>query len=209
MSEQTNFFPAIKQFINSVTDNFQNIPEARKPVIGQLTEYLQSCLDSKRDANLNFICTHNSRRSQFGQVAAHLATHYYPLLKANAFSGGTEVTAFNERAVAAVKRIGLEVSSNNSENPVYELNFSSNRNPITAFSKVYDDSTNTSSDFAAIMTCSHADDNCPHIPGALTRIPLRYEDPKAFDDTALEVTKYDERLFEISTEIFYAFSQLK
>ena len=59
------------------------------------------------------------------------------------------------------------------------------------------------------MTCAHADDNCPYIPGADKRIPIRYNDPKAFDDTPLEALKYDERSKEIANELFYTFSQIK
>ncbi|VAW28441.1 Arsenate reductase thioredoxin-coupled, LMWP family, partial [hydrothermal vent metagenome] len=40
------------------------------------------------------------------------------------------------------------------------------------------------------------------------RIPVLYEDPKAFDDTELEAKKYDERSLQIATELFYVFSKI-
>jgi len=58
------------------------------------------------------------------------------------------------------------------------------------------------------MTCDHADENCPFIPGTEQRIPVRYEDPKAFDNTPLEAEKYDERSVQIATEMFYVFSKI-
>ena len=36
------------------------------------------------------------------------------------------------------------------------------------------------------MVCDHADQNCPFIPGATARIPLRYKDPKEFDMGAIK-----------------------
>ena len=58
------------------------------------------------------------------------------------------------------------------------------------------------------MTCDHADENCPFIPGCDVRLPIRYEDPKAFDDTPLEAEKYDERSLQIANEMFYAFKNI-
>ena len=59
------------------------------------------------------------------------------------------------------------------------------------------------------MTCSHADENCPFIAGALQRIPVRYEDPKAFDNTPIQLEKYEERSFQIATEMKYVFSKIR
>jgi arsenate reductase (thioredoxin) len=73
----------------------------------------------------------------------------------------------------------------------------------------YDADGNPTENFAAIMTCSQADKNCPFIPGASLRIAIPYDDPKDFDGTPQEEAKYDERTRQIAREIFYAFSQLK
>ena len=59
------------------------------------------------------------------------------------------------------------------------------------------------------MTCSHADENCPLIPGAEKKISLMYEDPKLFDRTILEKEKYRERSLQIATEMKYVFSKIK
>jgi len=39
-------------------------------------------------------------------------------------------------------------------------------------------------------------------------LPIRYEDPKAFDGTELMNEKYAERSLEIASEIFYVFSNV-
>ena len=185
------------------------ISSDRKAVLEVLIQYIQKKVDQGEEVNLNFICTHNSRRSQFSQIWAKTAADLYGI-PANCYSGGVEVTAFNERAVNSLKRSGFRISSKaNGSNPVYFIFYSDDSEPIVAFSKVYDDPINKASRFAAVMTCDHADENCPFIPGTEQRIPVRYEDPKAFDNTELESSKYDERSQQIAAEMLYVFSQVK
>ncbi|HSI77484.1 MAG TPA: hypothetical protein VK957_16405 [Lunatimonas sp.] len=183
------------------------ISEERKAVLQILINYIQKKIDQDQKVNLNFICTHNSRRSQFAQIWGKVAAAYHGI-DINSFSGGVEVTAFNERAVESIKRFGFKVSKEGGENPNYFIFYSDDADPIVAFSKLYDDAANAPSGFAAIMTCSHADENCPFIPGAEARIPVRYDDPKAFDDTDQEKKKYDERSLQIGGELLYVFSMI-
>jgi len=188
--------------------DFSSISEERKSILQELINYVQTQKSEGKEIHLNFICTHNSRRSQLSQLWAQTASFYYGV-KTFCYSGGVEVTAFNERAVASIKRFGFKVEQSGEGNPKYAVSFSENENPLIMFSKLYDDASSAQSNFAAVMTCSHADENCPFIPGANNRIPARYEDPKAFDDTELESAKYDERSKEIATEMFYVFSQVR
>lgn len=185
-----------------------NISEERKETLKVLIDYIQSKIDQGKEINLNFICTHNSRRSQFTQIWAQTVADYFGI-PANCYSGGVEVTAFNERAVASIKRSGFKVSSKGEVNPTYFILNSNDGEPTSAFSKLFDDPINRADQFAAIMTCSHADENCPFIPGTEKRIPVRYDDPKEFDDTPQEAEKYDERSMQIASELFYVFSQVK
>lgn len=184
------------------------VDPARQALLASLIDYIQSKLDEKNAVNLNFICTHNSRRSQFAQIWAKTASVYFGV-PVHCFSGGVEVTAFNPRAVSSIRRSGFEVASGKGENPVYSVSFAKHQNPITAFSKLYDDPINNAEKFAAVMTCSEADHNCPFIPGTEKRIPLNYEDPKAYDDSPEEEEKYDERSMQIATELFYVFSNIQ
>lgn len=196
--------------LQSTVDRFDlaSIPAERKEALRLLIDYIQSKKDSQQEIRLNFICTHNSRRSQFSQIWAKTAADYYGIA-IDSYSGGVEVTAFNERAVAAIERAGFKVIQKGESNPYYFIFNSEDGEPITTFSKVYDDPANAASGFAAVMTCSHADENCPFIPGAEARIPVRYDDPKAFDGTSEEAVRYDERSNQIATEMFYVFSKIK
>jgi arsenate reductase len=73
---------------------------------------------------------------------------------------------------------------------------------------VYDDPINATKDFAAVMTCDHADENCPFIPGAEKRFPLRFEDPKSFDGTVQEEEMYTQRSHQIGAELFFLFEKV-
>jgi arsenate reductase len=204
-TEKLTMNPLLQSTIDKVRGD--KISAERKDVLQPLIDYIQSKIDQGKDINLNFICTHNSRRSQFSQIWAQTAADYYGI-PANCYSGGVEVTAFNERAVSSIKRSGFRVSSKGNSNPVYFVFNSDESEPITAFSKLFDDPINRADKFAAVMTCSHADENCPFIPGTEKRIPVRYEDPKAFDDTPEEEKMYDERSLQIAAEMFYVFSYI-
>lgn len=198
-------YPELKGRIEEIQN--LKLPEARQQVLQPLIEYVRHKLDAGEPAYLNFICTHNSRRSQFSQVWAQTAADYYHL-PVRCFSGGVEVTACNERTVASLKRFGFHISAKGTENPMYNISHSENSTPIAAFSKLFDDPENAAESFAAVMTCSHADENCPFIPGTEKRISVMYEDPKAFDDTPHEAQKYDERSLQIASEMFYVFSKI-
>lgn len=184
------------------------IPAERMSVIDATVDYILAKIKSNEEVRLNFICTHNSRRSQFSQIWAKTAADYHGI-EVFCYSGGVEVTAFNERAVSAIKRDGFKVVQKGEENPVYFVFHGEESEPIVTFSKVYDDAINPNSGFAAVMTCDHADENCPFIPGAEKRIPLRFEDPKAFDGTVLEEKMYTERSHQIAAEMFLIFQRVK
>ncbi len=200
----------LKKQIQEFETQFREILTERKTVLQQLTDFIQQKQKLNVAIDLNFICTHNSRRSHIAQLWAQAAAAYYGIENVHCFSGGTEATAFNPRAVKAMKDAGFIITKTKEDaNPVYEVRYADGAEPVIAFSKTYDDPFNHTKDFAAIMTCSHADENCPLVLGASGRIPLTYDDPKEFDGTPQEAEKYAERVHQIGKEIFYAFSQVK
>jgi arsenate reductase len=141
---------------------------------------------------------------------AQAAAYYYGVSGVSCFSGGTEATAFNPRAVKAMQEAGFEIIKNTqSENPEYEIRYSSEAPALRVFSKKYNDPFNPGQDFAAVMTCSHADENCPIVFGASKRISITYHDPKDFDNTPQEEMKYRERVNQIGREMLYTFSLVR
>jgi arsenate reductase (thioredoxin) len=205
-----NLTNALSATISELITEFNQIPAGRKPVLTELTQFVQDKVVAGKPAYLNFICTHNSRRSHLSQLWAQAAAYYYGVPDVHCYSGGTEATAFNPRAVKAMRDVGFSIEiAKGGDNPAYDVIFANDAPAIKAFSKKYDDAFNHNHDFAAVMTCSHADENCPVVLGAVTRIALRYDDPKEYDGTDLEAAKYAERARQIGREILFAFAHVK
>jgi arsenate reductase len=184
------------------------IPEKRKEVLQPLIAYVQNKVSSNEEVNLNFICTHNSRRSQLAEIWATVASYYFNV-KINACSGGTETTAFHINAINALRDAGFKITIGEKVNPNCFVKYNELDKPIVAYSKLYDSESNRCNDFAAVMTCSDAEANCPFIPGAEQRISLLYDDPKEFDGTPREARAYQERSDQIGAEMLHVFSKIK
>jgi hypothetical protein len=198
----------LTQFSEEIIIQFDQIPADRKLLLDKLTSYIQGNQNIDKESFLMFICTHNSRRSHFGQILCALAADFYHVTGIQTFSAGTEVTAFHPNAIAALRSIGMEIqATDNSSNPHYIVSWSPTHS-LDAFSKLIDYEGNPKEHFAAIMTCTHAEQNCPFVAGADFRIGLPFDDPKAFDGTVQETEMYLARVHQIATELFYVFSRL-
>lgn len=193
--------PKLHSYFESL--DVEEISKDRKIALQELIDYAKGKLENDIPLILNFVCTHNSRRSQISQIMAQASAYFYGI-EVICYSGGTEVTAFHPNAIAAIKRTGMLIHEVGDINPVQFVRYSENRAPLSCFSKTYDDAYNRAVDFAAIMTCAHADDNCPVILNA-KRIPIRYEDPKRSDGSNEMEAVYDATVKEIATEMKYIF----
>ena len=207
---KATLYTRIVKTIEGYTEEFDKIPERRKKALKKLALFVEEKVNADEKAELVFICTHNSRRSHISQIWAQAAAAYYEIPKVISCSGGTEATAFNPRAVKAMEAVGFKISkTSEGTNPLYEVRYADDVTPVHAFSKKYDAEGNPKAGFAAVMTCSHADQNCPIVTGAAVRLSIPYDDPKEFDGTAQEAAKYDERVHQIGREVLYAFSLIK
>ena len=195
----------IKQCID-----LQTVDEERKSILQPLVDFVQQKVDSRQEVNLNFICTHNSRRSHLAQVWAQVASVRFNIPNVHCYSGGTEETALFPKVVETLSNQGFGIFKiAGGINPVYAITYSENALPIIGFSKKYDSPFNPVSAFAAVMTCSQADGGCPFIAGAEKRIPITFEDPKIADDTPRQAQVYAERSLQIAAEMCYVFSRIK
>lgn len=201
-------YSKLSQTLEKVTEI--SVSNERKEVLQPLIDFIQSKVNSKDTIRLNFICTHNSRRSHLSQIWAQTMAFHFEVPNVFCYSGGTEATAMFPKVAETLTNQGYEILKlSEHTNPVYAVKFDANEAAVIGFSKKYNDSFNPEKGFAAIMTCSSADEGCPFIFGAEARIPVRYEDPKAFDGTEFMNAKYEERSLEIASELFYVFSQIK
>lgn len=205
---QTNMiYTDIKRVIDTL--NIENISDQREYALKPLIDYIQHKKNKQKDIRLNFICTHNSRRSHLSQIWAQVMAHHFNIYQVFCYSGGTEATAMFPMVAETLINTGFNIKSlSEGNNPIYAVKYSENDHPVICFSKTYSDSFNPQSEFAAIMTCSNADTGCPFIAGAEKRIPITFEDPKAFDHTPQQKEKYFERSIQIATEMCFVFSQI-
>ena len=186
-----------------------SISEERKEVLQPLVDYIQNKVNTNDVIRLNFICTHNSRRSHLSQIWAQTMAFQFGINNVFCYSGGTEATAMFPKVGETLIKQGFEIQQlSKNKNPVYAIKFSENEAPIIAFSKTYFDAFNPKSNFGAIMTCNNADEGCPMVFGAEARFPIKYDDPKAFDDTEVMNEKYAERSLQIASEMYFVFSQI-
>jgi arsenate reductase len=200
-------FPEIENVIKTI--DIKNISNERKIILQPLIDFIQAKVSGQEEIRLNLICTHNSRRSHLSQVWAQTAAAYFNIKNVFCYSGGTEATALFPMAAQTLEKSGFKIKTISAgSNPIYAIKYSENEHPIIGFSKTYDDDFNPQSEFAAILTCSQADGGCPFIAGAEKRIPITFEDPKAFDNTPQQAEKYQERSLQIASEMLYVFSQI-
>lgn len=201
-------FPELKVNLDRLVESFDQIPENRKRSLETLSRYVAERHASGSINQVIVICTHNSRRSHMGQLFLALAADYFEVDSFVSYSGGTEATAFHPNAVGALRRFGFQIESKDLSltNPVYDCRWTAEMKPYQAFSTRFDESPNPKSQFAALLVCSDADEACPVVLGADFRLAHPYDDPKAFDGTDLESSKYYERAEEIGREMLYVFS---
>lgn len=201
----------IEVFCKKLEEEFDLIPQERKDKLTALSDYISNKFQKKEVPKIIVICTHNSRRSHLGQIWLAAGADYFDLPEIKTYSGGTEATAFNIRSVDALRRIGFQIKSNQepAANPVYEIRWKQGMEPYQAFSKKYDNAPNPKEKFAAVMVCSEADEACPFVFGTDFRLSLPFQDPKEYDGTVEETTRYDERCRQIGREMLFALSYVK
>ncbi len=200
-----------QQLLNTIEHLQQAHPvnEARKDLLQPFINVIQEKVNQHEEININFICTHNSRRSHLAQVWAQVASAYFQVPQVGCYSGGTEETALFPTVAETLSAQGFlvfKIAAN--ENPVYAIKYSDQALPLIGFSKKYDSPFNPASAFVAIMTCSAADGACPFVAGAEKRIAITYQDPKIADYTGQQAAVYAERSLEIASEMFYVFSKI-
>lgn len=189
--------------------SIDTIPKERKTVLQPLADYIRAKVEADQSIRLNFICTHNSRRSHLSQIWSQTMAYHFGIKNLFCYSGGTEATAMYPKVAETLSNQGFEIQIlSENENPVYAVKYAQNEAPIICFSKIYDNDFNPKNKFGAIMTCNNADEGCPLVIGAEARFPIKYDDPKASDNTPEQAKVYSERSLQIAAEMFYIFSQI-
>jgi arsenate reductase len=210
-TSNANLLPPLQSYVgDKVANQLDAVPAERKVVLGEIAASIAERLEQGHDANVTFICTHNSRRSHMSQIWAQTAACYYGLDRVHAYSGGTQETCCNPRTITAMRRAGFAIEdATTGDNPLYLVRYADGRPPVRAYSKLYNAQGNPKEGFIALMTCSSADKSCPVVQGAVARYAIHYADPRLCDDTPTETAAYNDRCREIAREMFYIMSQVR
>jgi len=197
--------------ITSIIQTFsaENISAERKEVLMSLITYIKYKQSKGETVRLNFICTHNSRRSHLSQIWAQTMAYHFGMKDVFCYSGGTEATAMFPKVAETLAKQGFDILQlSEAPNPVYAVKFAPNEHPVICFSKEYNHVFNPSRSYGAVVTCNSADEACPIVFGAEARFPVKYDDPKVFDNTDLMDAKYAERSLQIGEEMWYVFRKV-
>ena len=199
----------LSEYLKARRLEFDRIESPRLEVLTPLADRLQRELSDGHQPQIVFVCTHNSRRSHLAQLwtAAAAADQGLPV---HSWSGGTEATKFDHRAVASLKRSGFEIEpAGDGPNAGYLARFDSGITPMRCFSKVHDEPPNPDADFIAVMVCNEADRDCPYLAGASSRFTIPFLDPKIADGTAEETRTYDERCRQVAREMLWTIDRVE
>ncbi len=204
-SSGQRLLPGLAAHLDRLAGSFDRIDEGHRKAGERLAAWIAENHARERPLHITVVCTGNSRRSILGATMGNFAAAYCGLPEIRFHSGGTAPTAFYHGTVACLKEIGIEIEPTGEEaprgepgtaNPIYRVRWGSAGEPpmeTLEFSKRYDDPSNPQQDFAALMVCDEADAGCPAVRGAALRISLPFPDPKTFDQTPEEATRYAER----------------
>jgi arsenate reductase (thioredoxin) len=198
-------FPKLKLHADELTTSFDMIAPSKYRAIDQLSDWIVQQSETGEPLNIVTTCTGNSRRSILSAQMGNLAAAFYGFENVRFYSGGTAPTAFDPRTITTLQEIGFHIEPTGKEaergeiqlsNPIFDIAWGEGLSGLE-FSKMFDHKSNPQAGFAAILVCSEADDDCPHIAGAAYRISMTFLDPKAFDDSRFETQKYAERRDDI------------
>jgi arsenate reductase len=207
LAERSPLLPAVESYLAAREGEFDRISEDRQAVLQPLATWIAEARAAGRPIDLVFVCTHNSRRSHMAQLWAKAAA-VREGIELTTWSGGTEATAFNPRAVTAMDRAGFEVSrTTGNTNPIYHVRLGTDLPIQTCFSKPFAAAPNPTAGIGAVMVCGDADRRCPIVPGAAGRFAIPFVDPKVADGTPEEAATYDERCAQIAREMLWVMTE--
>jgi len=190
-----------ESFGRIIKNQSSKISESRKKTLDNISSALREVIIKDGHAVVQFICTHNSRRSQAAEFLMDTLSraHKLPVI---AYSAGTEFTAFYPTMIKALNTYGFKFLKYGFEpNPLYIYRV--NNEDYFYYSKTYTDNLIKSDQKVIITVCSDADKNCPVIPGSYKRLHLGYEDPKHSDGSPEELQTYEAKVVEIASELLY------
>lgn len=209
-NEPGRLYPILLNYAKNLYPEYRKIPEIRRRTIESIADYIYGAIQIDRKSVILIIGTNNSTRSILAEAWCRAAAQYYNVKNIEIYSGGTEVTHVSPYAMKVLENAGFIIYKiTDDENPRYEVKYSYNLDPVSLYSKKYNDKEMPAGSYGAIFVCPNADQNIPYLNAMNFRASLHYFDPGAYDHTPEQMKKYLQRSHEISVEMFYLFYCIK
>ena len=183
-----------EKLFKTALHQIDSIKSGRLDVLDKIASKITSRLKLDLKANVVFVCTHNSRRSQIAEVSLRSFLKVLQIPEISVFSCGTEKTGIPDQIVRLLEGLGFEVLKTGE--------FINVGSEITLSSKTFDDP-GLPPNLLAIMVCDHASESCPFVPSFSERISLEFQDPKSADGSPQETVSYENAWKKISREMAY------
>ncbi len=198
-------FDTLAHWVARIRERLDSLPPERQALLGRIAEVIAERLRNDQSVHLAFLCTHNSRRSQFAQVAAALAAHLHGIENLTSSSAGTEVTACHRNVVESLERAGFHVTAEarDDDQTTYEVRFADRAPTLHLYSKPVEVLADSPDPIVALFCCDDAHEACPTTPWASERFSMSYTDPKIADGSGNEATVYDECRDRIAAEMLF------
>ncbi len=203
-------YPILHDYAKSLYRDYKTIPEERRFRLEAIADFILQSKNYNRIAEIIYVGTNQSTRSQMAQIWSYAAAHYYGVDNVKFYSGGLKPDVITENTVTALERAGFIIYNvKQGDRNFYQVKYSFNLKPIIIYPKEIDERNNPPAEFMAVVVCSNVAQNLPVIKGTFNRLELTYYDPSGYDGLDEEKEEYDKVCREIALEIFYLFSLLK
>lgn len=188
---------------------FNSFSKKRLKILDQLMVYLKELVAKKLELNVIFVCTHNSRRSQFAQFWLDTFLHNFGIENYNIFSAGTVETEVHKNVISVIEHYGFTVTKDSEiNNKKYKIALGKGYE-INLFSKEITSVLEAGlGSFVLIFVCDSAYENCPFVIENQKHFSLTFEDPGRYDEDLNALEYYQKCAYKIAAEMHYLASGL-
>lgn len=204
-----DLYPILNEYVRDFPKEFRRIPEERRYRLNEMVYFLEEQRRNKAPGQITFISSNESTVAQMAQAWSKAAAYYFGFNDFSVYSGGLNPENISVNAIIALEKAGFIVYKTNVKGvEVYRIKYAYNLEPLVAFPKKINHVKNPGDNFMAVILDANAEMNIGNIRGTYHRLLLEYDDPKGYDGSDFEMTKYQESCKTIAIEMFYVFSQL-
>ena len=200
-----SFYMRLNDYCRKLPAHFENIPSSRRDSLNRIGEYILEKLQAGEQAQILFADRNNAKISQMAELWLYIAAHHYRVKDVIPYSGGLEPTNFDHRIVASIQKTGMVIvpPQQYMNHLIYYINIGMRYPDYSMFAKPVDYHLNPHNHFLMVGVCPEIQSIAAGIYGAEKKVLLLWDDPSMWDDTPMEIQKYESCMESIATDMFY------